>query len=60
MAAKKKRFNAPKANEKELEEFREHIKLINQKSKAISEKYRAWWDTENKTWKKGFKGHGNS
>ena len=30
------------------------------KTKTIVEKYRQWWDKDKKTWKKGFKGHGNS
>ena len=44
----------------ELEEFREHIKIMNDKTKAISEKYKRWWDKDKKTWKKDFKGHGNT
>jgi hypothetical protein len=58
--AKKKKYQSPKSDIKELEEFKKHSKLINEKSKAVTEKYREWWDTENKTWKKGFEGHGNS
>ena len=58
--AKKKRFKKPEADEKELENFRLHIKMINEKTKAIGEKYRKWWDKDKKTWKKGFKGHGHS
>ena len=60
MARKKKKFKANKTDEKELEEFREHIRIMNDKSKAISEKYKRWWDKDKKTWKKGFKGHGNT
>ena len=58
MPPKKKKFKKPKTDEKELQEFRDHIKMINEKNKAISEKYRKWWDKDKKTWKKGFKGHG--
>jgi len=58
--AKKKPYKAPKVDEEYMKEFREHTKIIKDKTKAISEKYRRWWDIKNKTWKKGFKGHGNS
>ena len=27
---------------------------------ALGEKYRKWWDKDKRTWKKGFKEHGNS
>jgi len=57
---KKKKFNKPKDDERELQEFREHIKVINEKTKAIVEKYRKWWDKDKRTWKRGFKGHGHS
>ena len=53
----KKKYIPNKTNEKELEEFRDHQKIINEKTKAIVEKYRKWWDKDKKTWKKGFK-HG--
>jgi hypothetical protein len=55
---KKKKYKAPKIDEKELQELRDHLKMINDKTKAISEKYKKWWDTEKRAWKKGFKGHG--
>jgi hypothetical protein len=55
--AKKKKYNPPKTSEEESIKFREHINMINEKIKAISSKYRKWWDKETKTWKKGFK-HG--
>tara|TARA_Y100000296_G_scaffold54144_1_gene62037 strand:- start:295 stop:468 length:174 start_codon:yes stop_codon:yes gene_type:complete len=57
MARKKTKYKPPKADKEELEEFKEHIRTINEKSKAISEKYRRWWDTDKKDWKKGFGGH---
>ena len=55
--AKKKTYIAPKVNEKELDEFKEHTKLMTEKSKAISAKYKKWWDLEKKTWKPNFVGH---
>ena len=55
--AKKKRYQKPKDDKQELEKFREHTMLINDKTKKIVEKYKKWWDKENGTWKKGFKGH---
>lgn len=55
--AKKKTFKTSKVDKQELEDFRKHSKMINEKSKAISAKYKKWWDSENKTWKKNFK-HG--
>jgi len=57
MARKKTKYKPPKADKAELEEFKEHIRTINEKSKAISEKYKKWWDTEKKDWKEGFSGH---
>ena len=58
--AKKKRFKKPETDEEELAKFREHIKMINGKTKQIANKYRTWWDKDKKTWKEGFKGHGHS
>ena len=46
---KKKTFKKPENNEEELENFRLHIKMINEKTKAIVEKYRKWWDKDKKT-----------
>ena len=57
---KKKVYKAQDIDEDEMARFKEHSKLMNQKSKAISEKYRKWWDKDKKTWKEGFKGHGHS
>lgn len=53
--AKKKKYQAPKTTEKEIEAFRKHSKLIDQKIKNISEMYKKWWDKDKKTWKKGFR-----
>ena len=57
MPTKKKKYIANKTDEKELQEFRDHLKMINEKTKNIVEKYRKWWDKEKKTWKEGFR-HG--
>ena len=48
--AKKKKFKKPESNQEELENFRLHIKMINEKTKAIVEKYK-WWDKDKRTWK---------
>ena len=57
---KKKTFKKPENDKEELENFRLHIKMINEKTKQIVNKYRTWWDKDKKTWKEGFKGHGHS
>ena len=58
MPPKKKKYQATKTDDKELQEFRDHSKMIDEKTKNIIGKYRKWWDKENKTWKKGFS-HGD-
>tara|TARA_R110002051_G_C8354848_1_gene440789 strand:- start:280 stop:459 length:180 start_codon:yes stop_codon:yes gene_type:complete len=58
--AKKVAYKGQEVDEKELQEFREHSKMIDEKSKVIIEKYRKWWDKDKGTWKKGYKEHGNS
>ena len=58
--AKKKKYVPRKDDDWDAEEAKEHRQIIREKEKAIREKYDKWWDTENKKWKKGFKGHGNS
>ena len=60
MGKKKAKFKPPKIEQGEMEELREHGRVINEKSKDISEKYKKWWDTDKKKWKDGFKGHGHS
>ena len=59
-AAKKKKFNKPKTDERELQRFREHLKMINEKTKAIVESIASGGIKDKRTWKKGFKGHGHS
>ena len=58
--AKKKTFKKQETDKEELTKFKEHIKMNNEKTKKIVDKYRAWWDKEKRTWKEGFKGHGHS
>ena len=43
----------PKKKNYQLQKFREHSKLIDEKSKTIIAKYAKWWDKNNKSWKKG-------
>ena len=57
MPPKKKKYIPKKADERELQEYKDHLKMINEKTKNIVEKYRKWWDKEKKTWKEGFR-HG--
>tara|TARA_R110000787_G_scaffold73279_2_gene163196 strand:+ start:3387 stop:3566 length:180 start_codon:yes stop_codon:yes gene_type:complete len=58
--AKKKPYKSTDTDEKELQELKKHSDMIEGKVKAVIEKYRKWWDKDKKTWKKGFKEHGNS
>jgi hypothetical protein len=57
MAKKKTKYTSPEVNEKELSDFREHCSLMDEKSKAITAKYKKWWDIKKKTWKTNFVGH---
>lgn len=54
MSPKKKTYKSPKADEEEMQKFREHSRLIEEKSKAIIAKYAKWWDIKKKKWKDGF------
>tara|TARA_R110002020_G_scaffold103752_3_gene243108 strand:- start:17073 stop:17252 length:180 start_codon:yes stop_codon:yes gene_type:complete len=56
----KKKYVPRKDDDWDADADREHRRVILEKSKAISEKYRTWWDSKKKSWKKGFTGHGNS
>ena len=60
MAPKKKKYTPRKDDDWDIEGARMHRQVIAEKSKAITEKYKTWWDSENKNWKKGFMGHGSS
>ncbi len=58
--AKKKKYQPREDDDWDIEEAREHRRIISEKIKSISDTYRKWWDKDRKTWKKGYKGHGNS
>jgi len=53
MVVEKIKFKTNKVNKKELEEFKAHSKLMDEKMEAIIERYKTSWDTSTKTWKKG-------
>ena len=55
--AKKKKYaprEDPDWNEKEA---KEHRQTIRDREKAITKKYKEWWDNKNGKWKNGFEGH---
>ena len=52
---KKKKYQPREDDNWDIEADREHRRIIEKKSKAISETYRKWWDKEKHTWKKGYK-----
>ena len=54
MPPKKKKFKANKTDQKELEEFKEHLKKIDNKTKEIVRRYQKYWDYERNQWKDGF------
>ena len=47
-------FKQNKISESELEAIKEHGKIIDAKSKTITERYRKGWDIDKGTWKKGY------
>ena len=55
---KKKKYQPREDDDWDIEADREHRRIIEQKSKAISEIYKKWWDKDKKTWKKGYKKDG--
>lgn len=52
---KKKKYRPREDDDWDIEADREHRRIIEEKSKAISEIYKKWWDKEKHTWKKGYK-----
>jgi len=55
LAKKKKKYIPPPKDDAELQEMREHWKVINEKTKEIVERYRKWWDKDKRKWKEGYK-----
>jgi hypothetical protein len=60
MTKKKKKYKPKENDDWDEEADREHRRTIDEKTSAISEMYKKWWDKDKRTWKKGFKRHGNS
>ena len=58
--AKKKKYVPRENDDWDAEEAKEHRQIIRAKEIAIKNKYKNWWDTDARAWRKGFKGHGNS
>ena len=54
--AKKRKYSPPDQDEGEIERFKEHSKLMDEKMKSVTEKYKKWWDKDTRAWKKGFNG----
>lgn len=52
---KKKKYEPREDDDWDEGAAREHRRIIDEKSKAISETYKRWWDKDNKRWKRGFK-----
>ena len=59
MANKKKKYKPKENDDWDEQVAREHRKAIDEKTRAISETYKKWWDTDKHQWKNGFEGHGN-
>ena len=55
--AKKKEYIPQKNDEWDEEADKEHRRIIGEAERAISSKYKRWWDGENNRWKEGFGGH---
>ena len=58
MVIKKIPYSARKDTEWDAAATKAFRLRIANKRKAISEKYRKWWDHEKHEWKKNFPGHG--
>lgn len=56
MAGKQKKnvFKQHKVSTSELAAIKEHGDIIDAKSKIIIDRYHKGWDTDKKTWKKGY------
>lgn len=58
--AKKKIYRRSKDNDWDKEAAKEHRRIIAEKEKEITAKYKGWWDIDKKGWKDGFGGHDDS
>ena len=55
--AKKNKYVPKKDDDWDAESVKRFRQTIKEKSKAINEKYRKWWDKDTRNWKKNFPGH---
>ena len=55
--AKKKIYEPPKNSDWDEEGTKEHRRIIAEKEKSITKKYKRWWDKKRGRWKEGFDGH---
>ena len=55
--AKKKTYQPPKDSDWDEVETKEHRRIIAEKEKSITKKYKRWWDNKKGRWKEGFNGH---
>ena len=53
MMAKKKKYTPKEDDDWDAEEAKEHRRIIKQKEKAITKRYKQHWDSENGKWKDG-------
>jgi len=54
MPPKKKKYEARKDDDWDEEATIEHRQNIKEKEKYIRDKYKKWWDSDNRRWKEGF------
>ncbi len=52
---KKKTYQPKEDDDWDEKAAREHRRIIKEKTKAISETYKKWWDKDKKAWRKGYK-----
>ena len=57
MGKKKNKYTPKKDYDWDAESVKKFRQTIKENSKAITEKYRKWWDKDKHTWKKDFPGH---
>ena len=55
--AKKKKYVPQKDDDWDVEAAKEHRRVISEKSKAITKKYKLFWDQKKGRWKDNFPGH---